>query len=115
MKFARVVIVSLLLVIGAMGGDKRSDKDFVNAVLRSYRNAAGADSGANSAEYIVETKDRRYTLIPAGKFSLHYSILYQKPPGTQLLLFLDSKKNVAIIRLGGRESRYSVTRIEMLQ
>src|SRR5262249_46113076 len=104
-----------LLATGALGRDKRSDKDFVNAVLRSYRNAAAADSGANIAEYVVEAKDRRYTLTLAGKFSLNYSILYQKPAGTQILLFIDSKKHVAFVRLGGRESRYSITRIDLLQ
>jgi hypothetical protein len=114
MRVCRPLMVSLLLATTALGHDKRNDKDFTAAVLRSHRNAAAMDSGANRAEYVVETKDRRYTLTPATKFSLKYSVLFQKPPGTELRLFVDSRKHGALVRLGGRESRYSITRIEVV-
>ena len=59
MRMARVVISVLLLATTVLGKDKRSDTEFTVSMLRSYRNAAGVDSGANRAEYVVETKDQR--------------------------------------------------------
>lgn len=114
MRMAHLLIVSLLLATVALGKEKRREAEVTSAVLRSYRNAGDLDSGANRAEYVVETKDRRYTLTPAAKFSLKYSVLYQKPSGTQVLLFLDSRKHIALVRLDGRDSQYSVAKSEVL-